>query len=698
MRFVIPVACLALLLLCAGAIASVGLTVKTAGALVLIERAIGGGYAFLWCVGALGFGRLASPLVPQKLFGWSLQLACGLAIALFLSHLMGAIGAYSIPMQRWINGIPMMVGIFMLIHQLRESEVTSSSLSTNISPVIILIIPAMAMLWVGVSCPPGALWGTEEHGYDVLSYHLQLPREWLTLGRIAILEHNVYSALPSYMEAAYTQLAGMSPWGARLSMGAALPLYTAQFLHAGFALATAILIARLARECLPAARPFSRIIGAAVFLSTPWVLITATSAYNEMGVCALFAGALLMLHIEPLHPTARGLIIGGLLGVACGCKPTAFFIAALPTAAAALVLLPRKRWIPCAVGATLAGIVALAPWLVRNWLDTGNPVFPFATDLFGSGHWSAEQAARWDNAHTFTGSIADRIALFISAERGILHPQWSITLGVIALSIPITLLRKETRKMTAALALAIVVQIIAWLFVGHLQPRFLIPVLVPGCAIIALACAAVTTDRAMIVGGVARLAFVFATLVPATASIIHYLAQRDANPNIMLLAGTEQFNGSNLRDDFLRLSSSEQDSVLNVRSPVVYANLKLAADPTNKLYLLGDATPLYYNLPLVYTTTWDTTPLISALDRAGWSLPVAVDLLRGDGITHVLINILELMRLRDSGYIDPRLNEELANALTNHAAVVRSWIGKDTYTILLDLNQPPPPEEDPAQP
>ena len=35
----------------------------------------------------------------------------------------------------------------------------------------------------------------------------------------------------------------------------------------------------------------------------------------------------------------------------------------------------------------LAGIATIAPWLIRNWAACGNPVFPFASRLFGTGHW-----------------------------------------------------------------------------------------------------------------------------------------------------------------------------------------------------------------------------------------------------------------------------------------------------------------------
>ena len=44
-------------------------------------------------------------------------------------------------------------------------------------------------------------------------------------------------------------------------------------------------------------------------------------------------------------------------------------------------------------------IVLFSPWLIRNTIYTGNPVFPLATNLFGRGYWSAESQARFRAGH-----------------------------------------------------------------------------------------------------------------------------------------------------------------------------------------------------------------------------------------------------------------------------------------------------------
>ena len=51
--------------------------------------------------------------------------------------------------------------------------------------------------------PPGLLWAEEGNGYDVLEYHLEMPREYLESGRIEYASHNVYANFPANAEMLY---------------------------------------------------------------------------------------------------------------------------------------------------------------------------------------------------------------------------------------------------------------------------------------------------------------------------------------------------------------------------------------------------------------------------------------------------------------------------------------------------------------
>src|SRR5690606_22148703 len=92
--------------------------------------------------------------------------------------------------------------------------------------------PGLGLLLVAACCPPGSIWRTEAFGYDVMSYHLQVPREWLAAGGMVELEHNVYSYFPGLFEAGFLHLSAMhgSVRGA---------IYSCQLLHVTTALLAA---------------------------------------------------------------------------------------------------------------------------------------------------------------------------------------------------------------------------------------------------------------------------------------------------------------------------------------------------------------------------------------------------------------------------------------------------------------------------
>ncbi|MCP4591530.1 MAG: hypothetical protein GY842_12365, partial [bacterium] len=53
------------------------------------------------------------------------------------------------------------------------------------------VCPFAALAILAAVTPPGVLWAEEGNGYDVLEYHLQLPKEYLEAGRIDYVPHNV---------------------------------------------------------------------------------------------------------------------------------------------------------------------------------------------------------------------------------------------------------------------------------------------------------------------------------------------------------------------------------------------------------------------------------------------------------------------------------------------------------------------------
>ncbi len=729
----------AVLLVTIFGLATVGLPDGLPGAMGMLAAAtalIGGLITpLLYLFAAMGLGRpLAFVLAKNSRSHVHLQLALGVGAMLWVSHLAAIFGLLSEtgPLgggSRVAAWVIVAIGLALLAHQ-----VVMGPLRPERWPVFPLSLtlwaPALGITAIA-ACNPvgGGLWGSEFGGYDAMSYHLQLAKEWAAgpAGRLWPNGHNVYSYLPSYMEAAFTHLAALSIGGGdaatRMIGDESRWVYSCQFLHMGMGVVAAILTARLvvvlAERAGASARVagFSGIAGAALLLGTPWTVVVGSMAYNEMAMLAMMAGALLACADADLRPGLRGVIVGGLVGIACSAKPTALLLVG-PAAGIALLALPtdresrtaRARAAAVACGA-IAGIVAIAPWLVRNALASGgNPVFPFGADLLGRDHWTAEQIARYARAHIVDLGPWQRLIALVSPSgivpheqaRGFGHEQWAYVpwMGLIALAIVIAW--KPTRRAGLVLAGVLASQLIAWLAFTHLQSRFLLPLLVPLAAAFGLGATAALTLATRRPGGPAdhddgpqRLplaAAIVILLLPLTAagwSAINFMRQSDAHPNRALVLGAGGLSGMTFEPSLERASDEDRRRFLDDNAgPAAYVNLalrpaaaKAPADAPTGLYLLGDATPLYYldalgyepsttpdghndrPMKVYYHTTWDASPLGDAIAAApnhpaAWSA-----WMRSRGIGYVLVNYGELGRLieRDHNF-DPRVTLPLVGA------------------------------------
>ena len=43
--------------------------------------------------------------------------------------------------------------------------------------------------------------------------------------------------------------------------------------------------------------------------------------------------------------------------------------------------------------------IVMAPWLAKNVVDTGNPVYPLGYRVFGARHWDEARERQWEHAH-----------------------------------------------------------------------------------------------------------------------------------------------------------------------------------------------------------------------------------------------------------------------------------------------------------
>lgn len=693
-RFGPPVALACAVLALIAALAAIGESgaLAAAAAFTAIANLVQGGlYALAYVLAAIGIGRplaaLCARAAPSRLW---VQAALGLGLMLWLSHLLGVLGLLSGDgvLPRVVAWGTVGLGLVLLVDQMIRGDLAPERWPAVPWPAVLLALP-VAVTLVAAASPPGWLWDSEFGGYDAMSYHLQLPREWAAGVALAPAEHNVYSFLPGYVEAAYLHLGQMMLGGddvtTRMLGGEGLWVYACQMLHALLGILGSLLCGRCAWAAAMGAgatTAAARTIGIAVALvalGTGWTMVCASLAYNEMGVLVCGAGALLLClerwsagdseRAAPAWLSAAG--VGALVGAASSCKPTALLLLGPAAGLLMLAALPRRAWAAAIGAGAAAGLIVLAPWLIRNALAAENPVFPFAADLLGTGHWTAEQTARYARAHAFDGPLIERFALMFSA-RGWLHQHWGAT-PWLCLGASLIALTRGPRAPGRALAIGTVIGLAAWMFGTHVQSRFLLPLLAPMCALLGLGAGALAASAGPRGARPLGAAITALALVPAILGAAGFLRQRGGEPNAMLIGGVGMFTGMSRAEQLLDLPARERAAFLHQSAgPFEVINMLIrpgvlgpetlaaamsggsipSAEAVGSVYLLGDATPLYYlgatggtDAGVIYHTTWDRSPLGDAIrarpdDPAAWSAA-----LRARGITFVLVNLDELARL-----------------------------------------------------
>lgn len=248
---------------------------------------------------------------------------------------------------------------------------------------------------------------TPQNDFDVVEYHLGGPKEWYQRGRIERLPHNVYTSFPFLTEMLI--LTGMVTYG-DWQWGA----LAGQAAIAGFAPLTAIGLFAAGR------RFFSSNVGwiaALVYMTSPWTYRTSIISYVEGGLaCYLFASlyAVLIYREQIVHSNAQerlnlaGIVTlaGMLSGSAMACKYPALVTVVGPIGLMIAWLTwfqPTHNRVRQIVFAGLffsIGLVSsIGPWLLKNTIETGNPVYPLAVRVFGGVDRDEELDAKFRRGH-----------------------------------------------------------------------------------------------------------------------------------------------------------------------------------------------------------------------------------------------------------------------------------------------------------
>lgn len=320
--------------------------------------------------GSLFLRRFSLSFVERFAYGGALGLGvlAYLVFALGLLHLLGTwlllpVGLMAVPA---LIGWRILLQEFHFACPLLHRRDYLTPLFRALTAALLLL--SLVMVWL----PPDA------NDWDGMAYHLAVPKIHLRHGGIEFIPFIHQSNFPALLDMLF--LWGL--WANGEGCAKAFHWWMWVFTLLG----TGAFVARLG----------GRGEWAALMLAaTPVAIWQAGAAYIDLSTTLYVAFAVFVLYRAASERDNRWLwLTGGLMGFALGTKYTALMNWGV-LGLVGLAWFARMRWAAGVRTLITAGILALligSSWYVKNYITTGNPVYPFAYEIFGGRNWSQTNA------------------------------------------------------------------------------------------------------------------------------------------------------------------------------------------------------------------------------------------------------------------------------------------------------------------
>jgi len=453
--------------------------------------------------------------------------------------------------------------------------------------------------------------------YDVLGYHLALPKRWLNMGRIHWTPDHVFSAFPLLAEMFF--YLGLS-WGQEA------------FANLWVLVNTLFLALFLAGSCRDDQDRCSW-LAPAILLCSPLCLRTGCSAYNDLPL-ALYEvmGLLLLLRGLRSRQTSWVIAAGLLTGFGMGVKYHGFLFGWALSCLAGWGLVRRRETLRSLALFSWVAWLAASPWLVRNLVWTGNPFFPLFGGWLGGGMLPAHVEA-FSRAHappSFHGSS-------IVAALG----EICLSLGGTLVLLPWAFSRSREKGASFAWILGLWGLTLAiWMIGTNRVDRFL-------CYSLVLA--ALFLGRAWLVGQ------------GKTSWCIRWPAGLVAGMGwIQLLAFGATCEALGLWSPVLGRQSRDDFLAGHVQCHGISRLLGEVVQPGERVLLVGEARTYPFDVDVSTSYPFSTPPIVCWMEKTRTASELR-DALRMEGYAFVLVNVPSAERLSQAyAYFHPydRLWEE----------------------------------------
>ncbi len=484
--------------------------------------------------------------------------------------------------------------------------------------------------------------------YDVLSYHLAGAREIFEAGKIEFLPHNVYANMPFGAEM-------FAVWGMALTGDAFTGAMVGKTLISVTSILTALGIFAFCRRFVSVT---AGLWGMILYISTPWIVYVSSAGLIDtvVGMYAFFAIYAAIIMKSPFCERRLNVrmcfLAGFVAGCAAACKYPAVLFVVLPLAAMLVWPLTSRRNVLHLFIFSLGVLLACGGWYYKNWYFTGNPVYPLCDSIFGDAthSWSQAVELRWREATAPHGFGLTQLGHDIISVT--LTSPWNSPLVFPLALISLLFLKKEQRKIVGPLWCWLGFFFAGWWLVTHRIDRFWLPALPVLCVLAGLGIEEAgnkeqdTGSSSKTTEWQSRCWPYFLTAFLAVGLIYNFLVSGAPAPG-------------KLNRYFASLESMRND--VHVTAPwSVWFNRN---PPDGKILLVGDARAFLYDVPVLYHTCWNETPLKEII--ASNSVTEIREEFRRRGIAFVLVDWAEIRRFRSPGnygfseFVQPEVFDKL---------------------------------------
>lgn len=465
--------------------------------------------------------------------------------------------------------------------------------------------------------------------YDALVYHLGAPNFYLQEHRLAPI-HLMTAKFPLTIQMLHLLgLALQDEMVTKLTHFALMLLIIGGMLSFGL---------RLGRRLLG-------VLSAVLFCSIPTVQLNVWTSGVDMGV-TLFGFLAFLAFFFSLEKEEQQftwfLLAGVFSGLVFASKYTAAYVpAALGLTLFTLVILKRVSFSRALLwGSAFSGVLILVmvPWFLKNFIETGNPVYPFLSQYFGG-----ETLAVWryqilynENQGFTPKNILEIPKMLWSisvSERSSLSFQGPMFLACV----PFALAAFFKEKPRSYLIMGVYVVFVCVLgFLLTRLTRYLLPAFAVLACLLAYGVETYLADRSLWRrwGAV----FVVVLCFLQQMSWAYLFLGGSFQPQNVLLGRESRFNYVNRYHNGMNPNPPNQ----------MYQVMEKRFTPAQKVLLLGEEKAFGLNVRHTYSGVYDRGILVRVAEEAANPQEMATRILE-QGITHIMMNVFEANRIAGYG-------------------------------------------------